>query len=61
MRFSHWDEFELLFLDVRIARFGDAFEARTLPCSSLQCLLNPSDILASKGTHLPVSFFGCCC
>ncbi|XP_022885835.1 uncharacterized protein LOC111402035 isoform X2 [Olea europaea var. sylvestris] len=39
----------ILLQNVRIARFGDAFEARTLPCSSLQCLLNPSDILASKG------------
>ncbi|KAL2520038.1 uncharacterized protein Fot_23961 [Forsythia ovata] len=41
----------ILLQNVRIARFGDAFEARTLPCSSLQCLLKPSDILASKGIN----------
>lgn len=35
--------------DLKITRYGDTVEARALHCSSLQCLLQPDDFVASKG------------
>ncbi|KAL8485562.1 hypothetical protein ACS0TY_027742 [Phlomoides rotata] len=38
-----------LLQNLKVAKFGDTVEARTLHCSSLQCLLQPKDFVASKG------------
>ncbi|XP_073135530.1 uncharacterized protein [Henckelia pumila] len=39
-----------LLQNVKITKYGDSLEARTLHCSSLQCLIHSDDFLAPKGT-----------
>ncbi|KAK4572898.1 hypothetical protein RGQ29_031054 [Quercus rubra] len=39
----------ILLQNVKIAKFGDFVEARTVQCSSLQCLIHPHESLLSKG------------
>ncbi|KAA8546382.1 hypothetical protein F0562_002879 [Nyssa sinensis] len=39
----------ILLQNVRITRFGDIVEARTVDRSSLQCLVHPYELLVSKG------------
>ncbi|KAL3839992.1 hypothetical protein ACJIZ3_024583 [Penstemon smallii] len=41
----------ILLQNLKITRFGDVVEARTLHCSSLQCLIHKSDFAASKGVN----------
>ncbi|XP_073043689.1 uncharacterized protein [Primulina eburnea] len=38
-----------LLQNVKITKYGDSLEARTLHCSSLQCLIHSEDFLAPKG------------
>ncbi|GMP46964.1 hypothetical protein CsSME_00014923 [Camellia sinensis var. sinensis] len=41
----------VLLQNVKITKFGDFVEARTIQCSSLLCLVHPSESLVSKGVE----------
>ncbi|KAI8004377.1 hypothetical protein LOK49_LG08G01641 [Camellia lanceoleosa] len=41
----------VLLQNVKITKFRDFVEARTIQCSSLQCLVHPSESLVSKGVE----------
>lgn len=50
----------ILLQNVKITRFGDFVEARTIHCSSLQCLVHPCESLGSKGKCYFSLFFKVC-
>ena len=54
---SFYFYYVVLCIDVMVTRFGDVVEARTVQCSSLQCLVHPYELIFSKGIRC--SFYLC--
>lgn len=42
--------------DVKVARFGDLIDARTVSCSSIVPLVHPHGLMVSKGTLLLIFY-----